>query len=57
MGPPSLGEHDQPTHTPWHFRDIFKLCVWGRTDGHGSRGSCPSAKAPAPAQPERPGKV
>lgn len=43
----------QPT-PPGIFVTFSKLCVWGRTNGHGSRGSCPSAKAPA--QPERPGR-
>lgn len=23
MDASSLGEHDQPAHSPWHFRDIF----------------------------------
>lgn len=44
----------QPT-LPGIFVTFSELCVWGRTDGHGSRGSCPSAKAPA--QSERSGKV
>lgn len=46
----------QPTF-PGIFVTFSKQCAWGRSDGHGSRGSCPSAKAPALAQPERPGRV
>lgn len=30
MGSSSPGEHDQPAHTPWHFRDIFRAVCLGK---------------------------
>lgn len=50
MGPSSLESMTSQPTLPGIFMTFSKLCVWGRTDGHGSRGSCPSAQAPAPAQ-------
>lgn len=41
MGASSLGEHDQPAHTPWHFRDIFQA-----VSGEGWMATAPEAAVP-----------